>query len=610
MNFFAELKRRNVLRVGAAYIVTAWLVIQVVETIFPAFGFGDAAVRYVTIAFAVGLVPALVIAWVFELTPEGLKKDAEVDHDRALVADSSKRLDRIILIVLALALGYFAFDKFVLAPGKVAQELAEARMEGRSEALVESFGDASIAVLAFENMSPDPDQEYFADGISEEILNLLAGIPELRVISRSSAFTYKGKDVPIPQIAKELNVAHVLEGSVRKAGNQIRVTAQLIDGRSDTHLWSQTWDRNLADIFAIQDEVAADVVAELELKLAGLIPTSRRTDSEAYLLTMQARQMLETPHEADPETVQRLLTRALEIDPDYVPALLARQWQLYWFGDLSQDGMDASWAAMIDRVLTLEPDNSEALGLKAWARYGDELDVEGAASILEPLVLKNPNNAEVLRLAGGYLRRIGKFDTAVALLKRCTMLDPLKHLCAWQLKETYLWAGELEQARLQLDRLSVYWGQPQRVHDILLLLMEGKPEAAKERVESWPEEGGSRFALLALAAHDLGEMKEFERFRKEFLDQAINPETVAWEFLTRAQLYAYLDERDEAFNWLEQAANEDKAAAARELFNPFYWNLHDDPRWTEFRERLGLGEERLEAIEFDLPAGWSDSSHG
>jgi len=229
MSFFSELKRRNVLRVGAAYVVASWLVIQVVETIFPAFGFGEAAVRIATISLAIGLIPVLIFAWAFELTPEGLKKEKDVDRAQSITPKTGKKLDRMIMVVLALALGYFAFDKFLLDPQRKAalrqqqaEQLAvvaeEALQEGRSQALVESYGDNSIAVLAFQDMSPDQDQEYMSDGIAEELLNLLASIPELRVISRSSSFRYKGKDVSLTDISKELNVAHVLEGSVRKKG--------------------------------------------------------------------------------------------------------------------------------------------------------------------------------------------------------------------------------------------------------------------------------------------------------------------------------------------------------------------------------------------------------
>ena len=251
MSFFHELKRRNVFRVGAAYVVVAWLVIQVVETIFPAFGFGDGVVRTVTIVFGIGLIPALIFAWAFELTPEGLKKESEIDRSHSITPQTGKKLDRVIMIVLALALSYFTFDRFVLDPQREtrmrqvqSEQLAlateQARQEGRSEALAESYGDKSIAVLPFVNMSSDEEQAYFSDGISEELLNLLAQVPELRVIARTSSFSFKGSNVDIAEIARRLNVSHVLEGSVRKSSDTLRVTAQLIRASDASHLWSRT----------------------------------------------------------------------------------------------------------------------------------------------------------------------------------------------------------------------------------------------------------------------------------------------------------------------------------------------------------------------------------
>jgi hypothetical protein len=220
--FFAELKRRNVFRVGIAYVVTAWLVIQVVETIFPAFGFGDAAVRTAVILLAVGFPLVLIFSWLFQLTPEGLKLDRDVDRSGPVLTHAGKRLDRAIIVVLALALGYFAIDKFLIDPARDAarEELISER--ARTEAIIGSFGENSLAVLPFVNMSNDVENEYFSDGVAEEVLNLLAKIPDLRVISRSSSFSFRGKDIDIPSIAEALNVALVLEGSVRRYRGRLR----------------------------------------------------------------------------------------------------------------------------------------------------------------------------------------------------------------------------------------------------------------------------------------------------------------------------------------------------------------------------------------------------
>ena len=285
----------------------------------PAFGLGG-AVRVVIIVLAIGLVPVLIFAWVFELTPEGWKRESEVDRSQSITPQSGRKLDRVIMGVLALALGYFAVDKFVFAPQREHAVAEAARAEGRTESLVKSYGEKSIAVLPFIDLSPDKDQEYFSEGISEELLNLLARIPQLRVISRSSAFSYKGKDVKLAQVAEELNVAHILEGSVRKSGNKVRITAQLIEARSDTHLWSNTWDRELDDIFAVQDEIAAAVVEQLKITLLGQAPKTREVNADAYPLFLEARQLRRQNTRESADRAITLLQQAVALDPDYAAA--------------------------------------------------------------------------------------------------------------------------------------------------------------------------------------------------------------------------------------------------------------------------------------------------
>lgn len=329
----AELKRRNVLRAAAAYIVVSWLLIQVTETIFPLFGYSDAPARFLVIFMGICFTPVMIFAWVFEWTPQGFRKDKDIDPAQSIAPYTGKKLDRIIMAMLAIALGCFAFDKFILQPQRNAAqqeqqvaELVEAKEEGRSEALVASFGDHSIAVLPFIDMSIGKDQEYMSDGIAEELLNLLTKIPELRVISRSSAFAFKGEKIDIPEVGKQLNVAHVLEGSVRKAGNQIRITTQLIHARSDTHIWSETYDRELENIFAIQDEIAGKVVEQLKIQLLKDSPKSAQVDPAAYAMFLQARYLR---RERTPESLEQakgLLERALELDPLWPPGL---RWQAY-----------------------------------------------------------------------------------------------------------------------------------------------------------------------------------------------------------------------------------------------------------------------------------------
>jgi adenylate cyclase len=239
VSFLSELKRRNVFRAAAAYVAVAWLVMQVAEISFPAFGLGDRALRLLILALAIGFVPAVTLAWVFELTPEGVKRDRDLDRSGPLVARTNRLLDRAIVVLLGLGVTYFAVDKFFLSPAREQVRVEQALEQGRSEALEKQLGETSIVVLPFTNLSTDPEQAFFADGMAEELLNLLARIPELRVISRTSAFSFKDKSLSVGEIADRLKVSHVLEGSVRRSDDRIRITAQLIDAKTDSHLWSE-----------------------------------------------------------------------------------------------------------------------------------------------------------------------------------------------------------------------------------------------------------------------------------------------------------------------------------------------------------------------------------
>src|SRR5205807_37570 len=261
MSFFSELKRRNVIRMAGLYLVGSWLVVQVAGTVLPMFGAPEWLPRTIVVFLAIGFVPAMIFSWVFELTPQGLKRDEDVAPERSITPQTGRRMDRMIIVVLVLALGYFAFDKFVLTPRREAALVANA-VPNESKSVIST---KSIAVLPFENRSRDPDNAYFTDGVQDEILTDLAKIADLKVISRTSVMQYKsGLARNLRKIGEELGVAHVVEGSVQRAANKIRVNAQLIDARNDTHLWAQTYDRDLADAFAIQSELAKALADQLQ----------------------------------------------------------------------------------------------------------------------------------------------------------------------------------------------------------------------------------------------------------------------------------------------------------------------------------------------------------
>jgi len=596
MSLLEELKRRNVIRVATAYVVVAWLVIQVVETIFPAFGFSDKAVRVVVIVFAIGFVPAVIAAWVFELTPRGLKRDSEIDSSSRPTGVSARWLDRTIIVVLLLGISFFALDKFVLAPDRALLREAEIAQQARSDAVIGFYGDRSIAVLPFANMSSDPEQEYFGDGIAEEILNILSNIRELRVISRSSAFTFKGRGLEVPEIARQLDVAHILEGSVRKSGSKIRVTAQLIEARTDTHLWSATYDRELADVFLIQDEIAADVVKNLHIKLLSPLPKSRPTDPDVLALTQQAKQIESMRLPQVGRKMQQLLDQALEIDPNYVPAL---EWMISaaFFqeqeGDISRDEQIAWDRQLKQRILELDPDNALVYAANAFDALFWDGDIDRPAVLFSKALSERPNDANIARVAGWYARFIGRMDIATRLGELSTAVDPLCYPCLQQLSRTYFMNGQFDKAeRTRARYLAVAPGG--YFHYALMKLFQNDTVAALNIAKDISEGNEHFHSVHAMIGFTMGENSEAEAHLQSL--QAM--EELGGEMLV-AQVSAWMNRTELAFERLAAEAEFDTLNAKRNVFLPTFQNLHADPRWDAWRESIGMSEARLAAIPFN-----------
>ena len=604
MSIFDEFRRRNVLRVGAAYVVTAWLAIQVVETIFPAFGFGDAAVRIVTIVFAIGLIPTLIFSWAFELTSKGLKRESEVDPSKSIASQTGKKLDRMIMVVLALALGYFALDRFVLDPARDAEELAEAtqeaRQEGRSVALVESYGEKSIVVLPFVNMSDDASNEYFSDGISEELLNLLAKIPELRVAARTSSFFYKDKldTITLAEVAQQLQVVHVLEGSVRKSGNQVRITIQLIKADDGFHLWSQTYDRTLDNIFAIQDEIASAVVAQQKITLLGDVPTMREIDPQAYALYLQGRHLRRQRSAGSLEQALVLLQQALAIDPGYAAAWNELGTVYIIQPNLGLRPIDEGYTLAreaVNQALALDPRYALAhASLGLIARSYDN-DLAAAAQHFERALQLEPANTDIIRRAAYLSASLGQLDEAIALNKFVITHDPVSHISHYYLGLYYTYAGRWDEAIASFRTvLSLSPGLSSTQYRIgTNLLFKGEPQAALEAIQL--EDSVWGMVGLPLAYHALGRADESDAALAALIEQ--HEQTVSYGV---AFILAYHGEADRAFEWLAKAVEDKNAGLANILGERLFSNIHDDPRWLPFLERIGKSPEQLAAIEFKV----------
>lgn len=451
MSLFSELKRRNVFRVAAAYVAVAWLVIQVAETLFPVFGFGDAAIRGVVILLAVGFIPAVISAWAFELTPAGLIREQEVDRASPVIRQMTRRLDRLIMIALALALGYFAFDKFVLDPARDRareQEIVQAtREQARAEAFQEreddraSSGPPMLAVLPFVAIGAGEDSAFFAAGVHDDLLTKLAQQSSIRVISRTSVLEYRDTEQNIREIGRALGADAVLEGGVQAAGERIRVNAQLIDARTDEHLWAETYDRELtaSSIFQVQDDIAEAISMALsgtigvESAKAAPLPT---TNMAAYRAYHEALALSQEQFDLTSEAYRDLLRKAGTLDPTYTRpwAELVGSLALSAFG--RGDGADIAEAEQaLAHIQSVAPGSADALIAQAYYTYYIIKDYELAREIALQAQALSPSDVRLLAMRSWIERRLGDFDAQIETLRLARKLDPRNQ---WR-TDTLMW---------------------------------------------------------------------------------------------------------------------------------------------------------------------------
>ncbi len=438
MSLITELKRRNVIRMAGLYLVGAWLLVQVAGTVLPWFSVPASVLRGLVVMLAIGFVPALAFAWVFELTADGFKRDDDVAPEQSIAPQTARRMDRMLLLVSVLALGYFAFDKFALDPRRDAALVAQTTQTIDAEAtkVASKIDPHSIAVLPFVSMSEDKDNEFFSDGISEELLNALVRVEGLGVASRTSSFAFKGKEVAASVIAGQLKVRYILEGSVRKQRDAVRITAQLIDASADRHVWSETFDRKLTDIFKIQDEIAKAIVAAVRGSVgpgnaAKAVSVRADTDNmHAYEVYLKARELFIARSDL-PESV-RLFERAVQMDPAF-----ARGWeglaavssviQSWGFNDRDYTALARTSA---ERALKLDPSLSmpwAALAQVQKAKW--PVDYEKVQLQMDKAIAADPHNATALLWRSITWTALGFFDRAIADQDLCLKLEPGYHNC-------------------------------------------------------------------------------------------------------------------------------------------------------------------------------------
>jgi TolB-like protein len=471
----------------------------------------------------------------------------------------------------------------------------------RSPEAVPAVEQNSIAVLPFVNMSDDPGNEYFSDGISEELLNLLAKVPELRVTSRSSAFSFKGQNLTIAEIAERLNVAHILEGSVRKAGEEVRITAQLIDTRSDTHLWSETWDRTLEDIFLIQDEIASEVVAQLRITLLGGTPMAAVVDPAAYSMFLQGRYLVRQQSAEGYEQGTALIERALAIDSAYAPGWTALAVAYRSQTDYAllpyEEGLARAREAAT-RALKIDPDYAPAhaaLGHVSSAVWGN-MDLAASARHYERALELEPANLEILRGAAFLMESLGRPADAIAIHQYVVKRDPVNVYSLYRMGINLLRSDRLEEAMAAFETVRSL--SPERIgvqYSIgLTLLRQNRPEAALREIEQEPWEG-LRLDGLILAHHALGQAAQSDSALAVMIEGLAS----RWSYNIAYGL-AFRGEADRAFEWLEKALRYHDAGLDHIPNQYLFASLYDDPRWLPFLESIGKSPEQLAAIDFEV----------
>ena len=585
MSFFSELKRRNVFRVALLYLVASWLIIQVADVGVSLLSLPDWTGRFIFLLLLIGFPLVVVFSWAYELTPEGLKRERDVERDASITHETARKLNTAVIALLLIAVGGLIADRLIPETAPPAETVVGA---GTNLAVAEK----SIAVLPFVNMSSDQENEYFSDGLSEELLNLLAKIPDLKVAARTSSFSFKDSDADIPEIADTLQVAHVLEGSVRKSGNDIRVTAQLIKASDGYHLWSETWDRTLVDVFAIQDEIAERVVEALKVTLLGEAPHARVTDPLAYEYYLKARAAADLSTEQSMSEAAQLLAQALAIDPEWSQAwaeLSVVQTNQTGMGHLAPEiGFERARQSG-ERALKIDPENARALSGLGWNAMYWEHDFAKAAELLERARQLEPGNASVLNSLGVLKGVFGRRQTMISLYESALERDPVAVSVLGNLAAAYLNNDRLEDAEPLIQRIAdVSPGSAAALwYTAWMQWWQGDAEAALDGFTAY---GGSLGDWgRAVSLYNLGQDEELNELIEQLIRNAARPTILA-------VIYAYIEEDDLAFEWFDKAfeARDDWLIEIR-MYESLE-RLYDDPRWEALLRKIGISDADAERI--------------
>ncbi|MEO7073285.1 MAG: hypothetical protein ABI300_10125 [Rhodanobacter sp.] len=571
-HLLGELKRRNVLRAAVLYAGAVWAFGQGLSQFSPAIGLPDWTTRWFLIAAVIGFPFWIAFAWFYEFTPSGLKRESDIDPADPAAHSAARKLDFWIIGVLAVAVILLLTDR--LAP----------------QSSTDAAPGKSIAVLPMLNESGDPLQDYFSDGLSEELITSLAQIDGLRVIGRSSSFRFRGGGGDSRQIGRELGVDTLLEGTVRRQGVRVRIVAELINAADGRALWSQTYDRELKDIFAVQAGIAKAVADALKVKLLAARPGAAHKhhvpDFETYDHFLLGRQML--AHSGIPNNVATAVDafrQAVALDPDYAEAYSGLAMAESFAAEENSDATGAALGrrramAAAERAVALDPALGDAYGARGYLRQSDDWDWHGAESDLLKAVSLDPGDSRNQLRYGYLLATLHRLPEAKIALAKCTDDDPLFLPCWGLLGRINAAQADYDNARRMLKRaLSIDHADIQASSYLgVLALLQGDPATARGIFASQARTGG-----LAMAEHDLGHAAASKAALAQLI--ATRAKDGAYAIAT---VHAWLGDRDSAFSWLERAFRQHDEGLMSLTYDPLLRGLYPDPRFTAFCRKIGL----------------------
>ena len=591
LSLFAELKRRNVLRAGVLYAGAVWALAQGIAQLGPAFGAPEWVTRWFVIAGAIGFPFWLAFTWFYEFTPQGVKRESEIDPSDSVAHRTGRKLDYWIVAVMAVAIVLLLTNQFVLR--RDATSLAGAQAVADRLATVPA---KSIAVLPLANASGDHDQQYFSDGLSEDLITALAQFDGLKVISRNSSFQFRDSKDDAQTIGAKLGVAHLLEGSVRRLGESVRITAQLVKAADGSILWSQRYDRSFKDLFALQDEITNAVAGALKAQLLAVADAASQSerppggDLEAYTAYLQGKFYDARSGEADARKAIDAYATATRLDPLYAQAFarLSRKWTNLAAAFLSGAPAQQAYAqarANAETALTLAPDLAAAHDARGYLLGTADFDWTGAEAELRRAVQLAPNDGRVKFSLANLLATLGRSDLAVDLNRQALATDPINAGWYYWLAVHLVPLGRLDEAE-QAIRKSIELQPGAATWYALLAIIEiqrGDADAALAAARQEPEAGGWREIALTLALQIGSDRPAADAALKALVDT--QADEAAYQI---AQAHALRKEPDAMFEWLDRTwVNRDPGVATL-LFDPIVLRYRDDPRFAAYCRKVGL----------------------